>query len=142
MNRFDLIAFEHLNIKGLARTRLAKSIHDAAWGILIRFTSYKAECAGATVKLVDPRRTSQECPACGNIKRKKLSERIHACTACGLVIDRDEAAARVILARAREVSPGVLPVESAAAEPEAIPVQACSAKQEDFYRGLFHDLNP
>ncbi|MEB3357461.1 MAG: helix-turn-helix domain-containing protein, partial [Synechococcales bacterium] len=29
---YDLIAFENLNIKGLARTRLAKSILDAAWG--------------------------------------------------------------------------------------------------------------
>jgi len=30
--QYDLIAFENLNIKGLARTRLAKSILDAAWG--------------------------------------------------------------------------------------------------------------
>ena len=31
-DRYDLIAFENLNIIGLARTRLAKSILDAAWG--------------------------------------------------------------------------------------------------------------
>jgi putative transposase len=41
--------------------------------------------------------TSQICPACGRIQKKELSERIHACP-CGCVLDRDVAAAKVILA--------------------------------------------
>lgn len=32
---YDLIGFEKLNIKGLARTRLAKSIMDVAWGAFL-----------------------------------------------------------------------------------------------------------
>ncbi|MEA5540867.1 transposase, partial [Limnoraphis robusta Tam1] len=32
VKKYDLIAVEDLNILGLARTRLAKSIYDVAWG--------------------------------------------------------------------------------------------------------------
>jgi putative transposase len=31
INRYDVIGFENLNIKGLAKTRMAKSILDAGW---------------------------------------------------------------------------------------------------------------
>ena len=37
------------------------------------------------------------CPECGSVKKKELSERIHSCE-CGCVLDRDVAAAKVILA--------------------------------------------
>ncbi len=101
VNRFDLIGFEKLNIKGLARTRLAKSIMDAAWGMFLFFVTYKAESAGRHAIAVDPRGTSQECPQCGAIKKKSLNERVHQCSCAPLiVIDRDEAAAKVILAHA------------------------------------------
>ncbi|MFZ5992980.1 MAG: zinc ribbon domain-containing protein [Deinococcota bacterium] len=46
---------------------------------------------------VRPHGTSQICPQCGRVKKKELSERIHACE-CGCVLDRDVAAAKVILA--------------------------------------------
>ncbi len=103
VRKYSLIAVEDLNIKGLARTRMAKSIHDAGWTIFLDQLRYKAEGAGSEFVEVDARNTSRECPSCGAIKPKKLSERIHACT-CGLVIDRDVAAARVILARASGVA--------------------------------------
>ncbi|HYG89355.1 MAG TPA: zinc ribbon domain-containing protein, partial [Azospirillum sp.] len=41
---------------------------------------------------------SQTCPACGAVKRKSLSDRVHVCAACGHTEPRDAAAARVILA--------------------------------------------
>lgn len=101
VNRFRLIGFEKLNIIGLARTRMAKSVHDASWGLFQNFTAYKAENAGGRVVLVDCRGTSQECPWCGNIVKKLLSERQHRCECRpGVVIDRDEAAAIVVEARA------------------------------------------
>ncbi len=31
LKKYDVIAVEKLNIKGLARIKLAKSIHDAGW---------------------------------------------------------------------------------------------------------------
>jgi putative transposase len=99
VRKYDLVAYENLNIKGLARTRFAKSILDAAWGTFCKQLSVKAECAGRMAIVVDPRGTSQTCPDCGAVVRKTLSERTHSCS-CGLVCDRDVAAARVILARA------------------------------------------
>jgi putative transposase len=97
-SRFGLIAVEKLNIKGLAGGMLAKEVHDVAWGRLIGMLRYKAAKAGGAVIEVDPRYTSQICPDCGIIKRKELSERIHRCE-CGCVLDRDVAAAKVILLR-------------------------------------------
>jgi putative transposase len=102
VNRFDLIAFEALNVKGLAMGRNAKSVHDAAWGLFLFFMTYKAENAGRHAVAVEARGTSQECPACGRVAPKPLSERVHRCP-CGLILDRDHAAAQVIRARALRV---------------------------------------
>lgn len=99
VDRFSHIAMEDLNIKGLAGGMLAKSVHNAAWNQLVQHISYKAECAGSVVTLVDPRGTSQTCPECGLIRRKALADRIHHCE-CGAVLDRDVAAARIVLMRA------------------------------------------
>ena len=87
----DLIVFEDLNIKGMVKSHhLAKSIADASWNRIIQYTGYKAESAGTTVMLIDPRNTSRKCSACGNIKEDlRLSDRIYHCDACGLTIDRD-----------------------------------------------------
>lgn len=99
ISRYSHIAFEDLNITGLARGMLAKSVLNAAWGQLISFTSYKAEGAGGCVTKVNPRGTSQECADCGLITPKTLANRVHACP-CGTVEDRDVHAARVIRHRA------------------------------------------
>ena len=95
--RFGAVIFEHLNIRNMARNRkFSKSIYDAAWNQLVRFTTYKAESAGRTVRLVNPRNTSKRCSSCGQIVDKDLSERTHRCP-CGLVLDRDHNAAINIL---------------------------------------------
>jgi len=107
--RFGVIAVEKLNIKGLAGGMLAKEVNDAAWGRLIAMLRYKAERAGGKLIEVDPRYTSQTCPDCGVIEKKTLSERVHRCP-CGCVLDRDVAAAKVILHRAG-IGPGSLNVE-------------------------------
>lgn len=98
-DRFTHIAFESLNITGLARGILAKSVHEAAWSQLLQHVRYKAESAGSVVALVDPCGTSQTCPECGTVAPKSLRERTHRCD-CGCVLDRDVAAARVVLLRA------------------------------------------
>lgn len=99
-NEFSLIAFEDLNIDGMARSMLAKSIHDAGWSQLLTFTDYKVESTGSRTTREDPYRTSQDCSGCGCRVQKDLSVRMHVCPHCGLVLDRDENAARVILHRA------------------------------------------
>ncbi len=96
--KYGLIAFEDLNIKNMIQNHhLAKSISDAAWRMLVTTTSYKAESAGSKVVLVDPRNTSQLCSRCGLKVPKSLSDRVHECPQCGLVMDRDENAAINIL---------------------------------------------
>ena len=94
----DLVVFEDLQIQNMLKNHhLAKHISDVSWGKLIRFTASKAERAGKTVELVDPRNTSQRCSDCGEIVLKELSERTHSCPNCGLKLDRDHNAARNIL---------------------------------------------
>lgn len=97
--RFGIIAIERLNVEGLARGILARSVNDVAWGSFIQKLRYKAERAGRQLIEVDPRYTSQTCPECGSIKPKTLAERVHSCP-CGCVMDRDVAAAKVVLLRA------------------------------------------
>ncbi|MDD2638254.1 MAG: transposase, partial [Methanothrix sp.] len=98
VSKYGLIAFEDLSIKNMLKNHnLAKSISDAAWRMLVTTTSYKAESAGSIVVLVDPRNTSQLCSRCGLKVPKSLSERVHECPQCGLVMSRDENAAINIL---------------------------------------------
>lgn len=99
VNRYDLIAVEALNNKALAKGMLARDVHDAGWAMLREQLRYKAEGAGVHFIEVDPKYTSQTCPDCGSIAKKELSQRVHQCS-CGCVLDRDVAAAKVILQRA------------------------------------------
>jgi putative transposase len=103
VNKYDLIGFEDLNIKGLAAGMLAKSVNDAAWGMFLGFLACKAESAGKHGVPVDPRGTSQECPFCGKVVPKLLSERVHRCECRSGTIDRDHASGLVVLFRALRV---------------------------------------
>jgi putative transposase len=94
---------EDLCVSGLARTRLARSVHDAGWSQLLRLMAEKAAQYGRTFARIgrfEP--TSQVCSACG-VKDgpKRLSVRQWTCAACGTVHDRDVNAARNILAAGR-----------------------------------------
>jgi putative transposase len=98
-SKYDVVAHEKLNIKGLARTRLAKSILDAAWGQFLEMGAFKAEKAGKLSSPQKPYSTSIDCSGCGERVPKTLSERMHRC-GCGLVLCRDINAAKNILNRA------------------------------------------
>jgi putative transposase len=100
----DCIFYEDLNLKGLAQSKLAKSVLDVAWGMFIRALNDKAEGAGRWAIAVDPRGTSIRCSSCQESVPKSLSERTHRCGRCGLVMDRDENAARNILALGRSAA--------------------------------------
>jgi putative transposase len=95
----DFIAAEKLNIRGMVRSNLAKSILDAGWGIFLFRVAYKAEKAGATFVQENPAGTSQECSQCGATVLKSRSERTHRCM-CGCLLDRDTNAALNVLNRA------------------------------------------
>lgn len=98
VGRYDLIAYEALNVKGMVQGHFSKSIMDAAWSILLYQVRYKAESAGAYAVAVNPRGTSQFCSGCGEKVPKELSQRWHDCPRCGLSLGRDHNAGRNILA--------------------------------------------
>ncbi|KFG09494.1 transposase [Streptomyces scabiei] len=89
------VAVEDLAVKGLARARLAKSVHDAGWSAFVSMLEYKAARYGRTfVKIGRFEPTSQVCSVCG-VKDgpKPLNVRRWTCGACGAVLDRDVNAA-------------------------------------------------
>ncbi|MDJ1178828.1 transposase [Roseofilum sp. BLCC_M91] len=100
LSKADVVAHENLNIKGLAKTKLSKSINDAGWGQFLTILTVKAENAGQKTIAVNPKNTSQDCSNCGEKVPKELSIRTHSCSHCGIVIDRDLNAAINIKNRA------------------------------------------
>ncbi len=96
VNTYGVIAVEALNVQGLARGMLAKSVHDAGWaGFFTKLTTKAAE-AGRLLVQVNPRGTSQTC-LCGAPVPKTLSQRWHQCPVCGLSAARDHVSAQLIL---------------------------------------------
>ncbi|MDX2543988.1 RNA-guided endonuclease InsQ/TnpB family protein [Streptomyces sp. WI04-05B] len=115
------IGVEDLAVNGLARTRLAKSVHDAGWAQFVAMLEYKALRYGRTlVKIGRFEPTSQVCSACG-VKdgRKPLNIREWTCAACGAVHDRDHNAAKnvktaaglAVTACGAQVRPGLVPAQ-------------------------------
>jgi len=101
VGKYDIIAVEKLNIKNMVRNRrLAKSIHDGSWNMLMNIVSYKAEEAGKKLVSVDPKYTSQICSNCGTVTKHSLSETVFRCLNCYFSIDRDLNAAVNIVSRA------------------------------------------
>jgi putative transposase len=85
------IVVEDLNVKGLSRSPLSRSVADVGWGTFLRMLEYKAKWYGATL-IVAPRRfpSTRLCSSCGRLHGKMpLSQRVFRCVACGLEIDRD-----------------------------------------------------
>ncbi|MFF4846149.1 RNA-guided endonuclease InsQ/TnpB family protein [Streptomyces collinus] len=115
------IAVEDLAVKALARTRLAKSVHDAGWSQFTAMLAYKATRYGRTlVRIGRFEPTSQVCSACG-VKDgpKPLHVRRWTCGACGSVLDRDinaavniaKAAGLAVTACGARVRPGPVPAQ-------------------------------
>lgn len=98
----DVLVLETLSLAGMGRTRLAKSVHDAGLGNLIRLLTEKAENQGRTVVRIgqwEP--TTQTCSVCGYPGGKKpLAIREWICGGCESRLDRDYNAAVNILVAA------------------------------------------
>jgi putative transposase len=96
------VAVEDLAVAGLARTRLAKSVHDAGWTMFVRLLEAKAaQHDRQVVKVGRWVPTSQICSVCEyRDGPKPLSIRAWACWECRAVHDRDVNAARNILVAA------------------------------------------
>jgi putative transposase len=113
------VAVEDLAVSGLARTRLAKSVHDAGWSGFVGMLEYKARLYGRTfirIRRFEP--TSRTCSACGaKDGPKPLHVREWMCPACGARLDRDinaavnvaRAAGLAVTACGAQVRPGAPP---------------------------------
>jgi putative transposase len=99
INDYAIICLEDIDITNLIEKKpyMAKSVLDASWNRFRTYVTYKAESAGRKVVLVNPANTSQMCSGCGSIIKKDLSERVHNCLKCGLIMDRDLNASKNIL---------------------------------------------
>src|SRR5215813_11944891 len=90
------IACETLNLKGMSRTKLAKSVSDAAHRETFRQIEYKARWRNRNFVFVGrwfP--SSQLCSNCGHRHQElSLSDRFWTCSACGVRHDRDHNAAK------------------------------------------------
>ena len=108
VNENDLIAHENLNVGGMGRGNLARSIHDVGWSQFFQILAFKAECAGKRVVAVDPRYTSQKCNACGHTeKANRVNQAKFVCRSCGHTANADHNAALNILGRADPLSVNV-----------------------------------
>ncbi|WP_329341044.1 transposase [Streptomyces sp. NBC_01352] len=131
------IGVEDLAVKGLARTRLAKSVHDAGWAQFVHMLEYKAVRYGRTlVKIGRFTPTSQVCSECGaKDSPKPLHVRTWTCAACGAVHDRDHNAAKnvqtaaglAVTACGAPVRPGLVPAQREETGSHGSPPETCAA---------------
>jgi len=110
VNQYGIICLEKLNIKSMQEketisvngkkikaTKIHKSIQDVAWNQFVQQLSYKVEETGGKIVFVNPKNTTKMCSSCGKLTSKELSDRIHECSLCGLIMDRDLNASKNIL---------------------------------------------
>jgi IS605 OrfB family transposase len=131
VDHYQTIVVGDVSSTQLARTRMAKSVLDAGWGMLRAQLQYKCEHAGRSFHIVDERNTTRGCSSCGALTGPtgldSLVERTWRCSACGDTHDRDVNAARNILSAWRrptsvggnESSPSVIAPRRASRPREA-----------------------
>jgi putative transposase len=101
------VVVEHLNVAGMLRNRrLARAIADSGLGEVRRLLAYKTVWYGSRLVVADPfYPSSKTCSSCGWVKAKPtLAERTFHCETCGLVLDRDQNAARSLAKLVRHVA--------------------------------------
>jgi putative transposase len=107
VRRFDTICIEDLNVRGMVKNHaLARAISDASFGSFGTLLAYKCDWYDKTLKEVDrffP--SSKRCSECGYVlERLSLSVREWDCPECSTHHDRDENAAKNILAAGHAVT--------------------------------------
>ena len=108
VNTYQNIFIGDVSSSKLAKTRMAKSVHNVAWTTLRTKLQYKGQQAGRRVEIVDEAYTTRACSNCGQLTGPKglrqLVVRQWRCE-CGVTHDRDVNAARNILAAGLRYQP-------------------------------------
>jgi putative transposase len=114
VKRFDHIGIEDLNVKGMAKTTLAKSVNDAALGELRRQLEYKTLWNRRhLVKVSRWFPSSKMCGSCGALNDAlTLSDRVWYCD-CGAHHHRDQNAASNILRESLKIAVGHTEIKNA-----------------------------
>jgi len=118
VRRFDLIAIESLNVKGMVKNHnLAQAISDVSWGEIKRQLRYKTTWYGKQlVEISQWEPTSKTCSACGHrLAALPLGVRAWVCPTCSAVHDRDICAGQNVLAAGLAVLASGLSVRPALA---------------------------
>jgi len=114
-NNHAVIVIEDLQVRNMSRSArgsveepgtqvaqksgLNKAILDQGWGTFRRMLDYKQGWRGGELIAVNPRYTSQTCPACGYVsKQNRPQQALFSCVACGYTYHADIVAAKNILA--------------------------------------------
>ncbi|OKH45280.1 hypothetical protein NIES2101_26590 [Calothrix sp. HK-06] len=125
VNTADAVVREDLNIKNMvkrakpkhdgnggykrngasSKTGLNKVILDCGWGDLFDKITWLAAKSGKLVIVVDPKYSSQECPACGHTDKSNRDGEKFVCTQCNYTEHADTKASRVIAKRSGLVFP-------------------------------------
>jgi putative transposase len=105
VSTYQTIKIGDVSSLSLAKTRMAKAVLDAGWGMLKTQLQYKGQQAGRCVQIVSERNTTRTCSSCkaltGPAGLDMLVIRSWVCSACGDRHDRDVNAARNILTAGR-----------------------------------------
>jgi putative transposase len=105
VNEYQIIKIGDVSSLKLAKTRIAKSVLDAGWGMLKTQLQYKGQQAGRSVVIVSERDSTRTCSNCkaltGPTGLDMLVIRIWVCSACGDTHDRDVNSARNHLSAGR-----------------------------------------
>lgn len=106
-NTYDLVCLEDLNVKGMARGNLGKSLGDAAISEFVRQLEYKAAWRGKAIQKIDRWFPSSKLhAACGVVNvALERGERVWVCE-CGETVARDENAALNILLEGKRLLTG------------------------------------
>jgi putative transposase len=100
VDRYQMIFVGDVSSSKLAKTKMAKSVLDAGWGMLKRQLAYKSEHAGRGFQVVNERNTTRACSSCGALTgptgMDMLVVRAWRCGACQTSHNRDVNAARNI----------------------------------------------
>jgi putative transposase len=93
-NKFDVLCFETLNLKGMQRL-WGRKVNDLALGDFLQILEWVAKKKGNLVTFIDPWYPSTKtCSCCGHVLDElDLSVRRWRCPSCHQVNDRDENAA-------------------------------------------------
>jgi putative transposase len=132
VDRYQSIYVGDVRSTQLVKTRMAKSVLDAGWGMLKTQLLYKGQQAGRCVRIINEKYTTQECNNCkaltGPAGVDMLAVRSWTCVSCGVTHDRDVNSARNIRSAGRR-PPSVSGNEpSLSAQPPSQTSSRCEAR--------------